>query len=124
MIYSCLDVVRQLEPSFWALENPVGRIAKLVSELGEPWLTFDPCVYAGFADNPRKEAYNKKTLLYGRFNNNLPSNLVPPIFYESNGKFGSWQWRYLGGKSEKTKTLRSNTPQGFARAFMTVNKLS
>lgn len=123
LIKYCLHIVDTLKPKFWALENPVGRIAKLVPELGIAWLIFDPCVYAGYADEPKRDAYNKKTLLYGKFNNNLVAALVPPIFYESGGKYGSRHWRFLGGKSEKTKELRSMTPQGFARAFAVVNRL-
>jgi hypothetical protein len=30
-------------------------------------------------------------------------------------------WRCYGGKSERTKTARSTTPMGFARAFFEVN---
>jgi len=36
---------------------------------------------------------------------------------------GSWLQK-LGGKSEKTKTLRSATPMGFARAFYEANHWS
>ena len=41
--------------------------------------------------------------------------------YESAGKRGSWQWAKLGGKSERTKRLRSQTPRGFALAFAEAN---
>ena len=37
-----------LQPDFWALENPVGRIARLVPSLGSPLLSFDPWEYAGW----------------------------------------------------------------------------
>jgi hypothetical protein len=35
---------------------------------------------------------------------------------------GSWMWANLGGKSERTKALRSKTPQGFARAFAAIQE--
>lgn len=96
---------------FWALENPVGRIDKVVPELKElRRLMFNPCDYG--------DPYTKKTILWGNFNNDLPLNKVEPIRVCPQG---SWLQR-LGGKSEKTKALRSATPVGFANAFFNANK--
>jgi hypothetical protein len=111
---------------WWALEQPVGRMRKLVPLVGDPKLTFDPCDYAGFADDPDSEAYTKKTQLYGSFNANLPKAHREPVMYERVGadgkvKRGSWLWANLGGNSERTKEKRSATPLGFSRAFATVN---
>lgn len=117
IVHDCLRVIAILKPGFWVLENPVGRLARLVPELGAPRLRFNPCDYAGFADNPAAEAYTKRTCLWGDFNRDLPANPVEPVYYTKGGKRGSWQWANLGGKSERTKELRSMTPQGFARAF-------
>ena len=48
------QVLRSVEfwkPDFWVLENPVGRLPKLVPELGlEKPLIFDPCDFAGNLD--------------------------------------------------------------------------
>lgn len=41
------------------------------------------------------------------------------MYETKNGKRGSWMWANLGGKSERTKELRSITPMGFSRAFAT-----
>lgn len=118
---ACKETLR-----WWVLENPVGRMPKLVPLVGKPLLSFNPCDYAGFADTPCKEAYTKRTLLYGDFNPRLPRDEREAVMYERKSKSGkvlrgSWMWANLGGKSERTKQLRSVTPQGFARAFAIAN---
>jgi hypothetical protein len=90
---------------FWALENPVGRLTTLRPKLGKPWY-FQPHWYG--------DAYTKKTGLWGNFSKDLPKNEVKP---DPN----SWIMK-LGGKSEKTKELRSMTPLGFAKAFYLANQ--
>ena len=105
LIDKTLDIISWCEPEFWALENPVGRLSKLRPQLGAPWY-FQPCWYG--------DAYTKKTGLWGRFSKDLPRNDVTP---DPN----SWIMK-LGGKSEKTKELRSKTPLGFAKAFYEANK--
>ena len=109
---------------FWALENPIGRIAKLVPELGQPKLIFDPCDFGGWMKKgerthsmaPEQDAYTKRTCLYGEFA--APRfKPVPPVRACAQG---SWMQR-LGGKSERTKAARSATPMGFARAFFAAN---
>ena len=93
------------KPRFWAIENPVGRMRKL---LGDPTLIFNPCDYG--------DAWTKKSLLWGLFNP-LQKTPVEPIKVCSQG---SWIQK-LGGKSKRTKTLRSITPSGFAKAFFEAN---
>ena len=94
-----------------AVENPVGKLRKW---LGEPLLRFQPNDYAGWADDPDSEAYTKRTCLWGWFNPELPKSYVKPVL-------GSKMWSDYGGKSERTKELRSTTPQGFSRAFYQAN---
>lgn len=102
---ACLMIIARAQPKFWCIENPVGRMRKL---LGDPDLKFDPCDYG--------DPYTKRTYLWGSFN--IPErNPVEPI---RSNKQGSWL-QSLGGKSAKTKELRSMTPAGFARAFMEAN---
>lgn len=98
---------------WWALENPVGRLSRLLPQLGKPRLTWQPWWYG--------DAYTKRTCLWGAFNANLVRTPVEPVMYESAGKRGSYMWAKLGGKSERTKELRSITPPGFARAFFEAN---
>lgn len=96
-------VIDQAKPVFWAIENPVGRMRRL---LREPDFSFNPCDFG--------DPYTKRTYLWGKFNPPV-KNPVEPIE-------GSKMFLKYGGKSERTKMLRSITPPGFARAFFEVNK--
>lgn len=118
IVRDCLRVKDAAVCDWWVLENPRGRIKRLVPELGDWLMHFDPADYAGYADYPERESYSKDTYLYGDFNTDLPRNPRDIVwYYDKKGNRGSWQWKHLGGKSERTKELRSITPTGFARAF-------
>jgi hypothetical protein len=129
IVRDCLRVVALTKPDFWALENPAGRLERLVPELQEvpSKVTFHPCDYAVLADDVQAEAYTKRTVLWGKFDAAYLAGLsenthVEPVMIEKRRKDGtvvrgSWMWANLGGKSERTKALRSKTPTGFARAF-------
>jgi len=123
IIYDILEIVSMCDPKVFALENPVGRLERLVPELsGMKGLMFNPCDYAGFADDPDSEAYTKRTCLWGWFNADLPTAPVEPVFLTaSNGDRYAPLMMKTGGKSERTKELRSNTPTGFSRAFFRAN---
>jgi len=108
LVRQVLRVVDLCEPDFWALENPVGRLPKLLPEIGKPKY-FQPFWYG--------DPYTKKTGLWGNFQMPGPTKMVEPIRYCGQG---SWTQK-LGGKSEKTKELRSITPMGFAQAFFEKN---
>ncbi len=105
LVDKTLELIDILDPRFWALENPVGRLTTLRPQLGNPWY-FQPHWFG--------DPYTKKTGLWGTFNKDLPRNDVIP---DPN----NWIMK-LGGKSEKTKELRSMTPLGFAKAFYEANK--
>ena len=113
LIEHTMSLIRDLNPAWWCLENPVGRLQRLVPSVGERRMTFNPCDYG--------DPYTKRTCLWGEFNTDLRRNPVEPIIYESAGKRGSWHWAKLGGKSARTKSLRSATPPGFAQAFFRSN---
>lgn len=104
LIDKVLEIVEFTDPVFWCLENPVGRLATLRPVLGKPYY-FNPCDFG--------DAYTKKTGLWGKFNKELSKSPVTP---DPN----SWIMK-LGGKSERTKELRSMTPLGFAKAFYEAN---
>ncbi|MDP4573481.1 DNA cytosine methyltransferase [Pseudomonas sp. LPH60] len=105
LVHQTLRTIEYYRPSVWAIENPVGRIEKL-SGL-PPWrLSFDPC-HLG-------DPYTKKTLIWGRFNGNLPIAPVEPVD-------GSKMHKKFGGKSAATKNARSETPEGFAYGFFLAN---
>jgi len=115
VVNAFLDFVDAVNPVFWCMENPVGRLPKLISgRLGKPVMYFNPCDYG--------DAYTKKTCLWGKFNTPIKNPVEPVMYSTSNGKRGSWYWKNLGGKSERTKELRSITPSGFAKAFYEANK--
>ena len=100
---------------FWQIENPMSRIHKLNPWMGPPKLKFNPCDYAGYDPIPENSRYNKTTWLWGRFNNALPISYLSPLDKQYPG------FTKLGGKSIKTKNLRSITPLGFAYAFYHAN---
>jgi len=105
IVDACLRIIIVSKPKFWALENPVGRLTRY---LGKPKMYYHPCDYG--------DPWTKKTALWGNFN--IPKqNPVKPIRYCSQG---SWIQK-MGGKSERTKILRSITPPGFAQAFFEAN---
>lgn len=102
LVDACLRAVAIYRPKWWALENPIGKLPRW---LGKPRMYFNPCDYG--------DPWTKRTALWGDFTPPPPSNPVPATEF-----FG---WRNLGGKSERTKELRSATPMGFARAFFEAN---
>jgi hypothetical protein len=131
------------EPFFWALENPVGRLPKLIPELGAP-VYFNPFEFAGYTNPTAQEisqldkirfkngygvsdtemelvlktnAYTKKTGLWGEFNSDLIRKPITPVKAAAQGTFTQRK----GGKSDATKEFRSNTPEGFAYAFCEAN---
>lgn len=110
LVRKSLEIVKYFKPDFWALENPAGRINKCVPELGNPSYWFNPSDYG--------ENYTKKSYLWGKF--------TPPmaLFGQGLGKPVPVNENFimkLGGKSERTKELRSVTPPGFAKAFYNAN---
>ena len=107
LVWQTLRIIDLCMPDFWVIENPISRIHTLVPEIGKPKMYFNPCDFG--------EPYTKKTALYGKFNTNLKMNKVEPTE-------GSKMHRLYGGKSERTKELRSVTPLGFAQAFYEANK--
>lgn len=101
LVRQVLRTVELFRPAVWAMENPVGRIAKLTG-LPPAQLTFSPQFYG--------DPYTKKTLLWGSFNNELPLAWVEPTEGSKIAKI-----------SGKDKYARSLTPEGFAYAFFMAN---
>lgn len=121
-----LDLIlhaKRMNPDmWWAWENPVGRMNQVVPRMKAfgPIHKFNPNEYGGWL-KPTGDKYRKLTCLWGEFT--IPkTKWVKPVTHTTmDGKQGSWLWAKLGGKSEKTKELRSATPMGFARAFFAAN---
>lgn len=147
-VLQLVDLFKPTDPEyegtfFWAIENPVGRLGKLFPELPEPYY-FHPHEFAGHLNLSPKDiswldeirnkngidltpeevdhiwkcnTYTKKTGLWGEFNNQLIKKPIEPCKGSAQGS----PTQRLGGKSDKTKELRSYTPAGFAKAFFEAN---
>lgn len=103
---ACIGIIRESRPKWWALENPVGRMRRVIPALGLPSLIFNPCDYG--------DPWTKRTCLWGEFN--LPKRNPVPITHT---KGSSPIHRAAPGP--KRAELRSITPPGFARAFFEAN---
>jgi len=110
----------------WALENPVSVASTLWRK---PDFKFHPFDYGGYLPEddihplypeyikPR-DAYPKKTCIWSGNGFVMPEK--KPVDVDSGY---SDQHKKLGGKSLKTKNIRSATPRGFAQAVFEANKL-
>lgn len=127
IVDACLRIVLIQNPAFWVLENPIGRLKRW---LGDPVMYFNPCDYGGYMRpdektsdlTPLQDAYTKKTCLWGNFNKPIPKPIEPVYKIASNGDRYSPVNMGTGGKSDKTKEIRSITPTGFSRAFFEANQ--
>lgn len=97
VVDACLRVIRAVQPQWWALENPRGRLREYI---GPPVYRFDPCDFG--------DPYTKDTYLWGDFNPPVKSNPVEPTL-------GSYM------HDRAPKEARAITPPGFARAFFEAN---
>lgn len=108
------------------IENPVSRLATLWRS---PDYRFHPFEYGNYipaaeADHPLypnhiapMDAYSKRTCLWTGGGFKMPD--AKPVDCESFGN--SRQHSSLGGKSLRTKNIRSATPRGFAEAIAVSN---
>lgn len=129
---------------FWKVENPMSRIHKLNPWLRKVQFKFNPCDFAGYqtveesgqcqrllrlgnkkmTEIPKADLkliidlnlYNKRTWLWGKFR--APNKkYIPPVWKDSPMHV------LYGGKSERTKELRSVDPKGFCKAFYEANNI-
>ena len=110
----------------YMIENPVSRLATLWRK---PDHYFHPYEFGGYLSDAEaihptwpdyiapKDAYSKKTCLWCSDSFVFPEKR--PVECQSFG--ASTQYRKLGGKSIKTKNIRSATPRGFAKAVFLAN---
>lgn len=113
-------MVGELSGAPWFFENPISVFSSI---FGKPSHIFDPSEFGGYLpeddEHPHwpqfiapRDAYPKKTCLWSGNGFYLPT--VKPV-HVSPGY--SIQFKKLGGKSLKTKNIRSATPRGFAQAI-------
>ncbi len=106
------EIIDYFNSEFWVIENPMTRIHRLNPWIGELKYKFNPCDFAGYGFE--SDRYNKQTWLFGNFNKPV-KNRLEPLEKDYPG------FKNFGGKSEKTKELRSITPLGFSYAFFNAN---
>ena len=109
----------------WGLENPISVASTLWRK---PDFKFHPFEYGGYLPEDDKhpfypeyikprDAYPKKTCIWSGNSFVMPE--VKPVHAEPGF---SDQHKKLGGKSLKTKNIRSATPRGFAQAVFEFNR--
>lgn len=107
LVERTLELIKHHEPRWWALENPAGRIHKLVPSLATPRFKFSPHEYG--------EPWSKQTWLWGEFQEPDKGPYVDPEGMRP-GQPPAW-YSEVGGASLVTKNHRSKTSAAFARAF-------
>lgn len=114
VVDACLRLVAVCRPSWWALENPAGRLRRYI---GPPAWSFQPWQFG--------DAWTKQTYLWGCFTPPLPlfseqaRQEVEPVMPGKN-RHRDLTSRYSG--TGKGKQKRSETPPGFALAFFEANR--
>ena len=112
-------MVGELSGAPWFFENPKSGFSGV---FGKPDFKFNPCDFGGYLGKndshpewpdyyPPRDAYNKETWLWAGNGFVLPAK--KPIEVATKPYPG---WVKLGGKSLRTKNIRSATPRGFAQA--------
>ena len=97
VVGACIRFAVFCRASFWALENPAGRLRKY---LGPPQMVFHPSDYG--------DPWTKLTNIWGSFKMPTPAVVDP--------------WRGSIMDFANTSAERSITPAGFANAFYEANK--
>ena len=111
----------------WFFENPVSMIS---SYYKRPDYTFSPHEYGAYlpADDvspdadgiiPPRDQYTKRTCIWSGNGFVMPEKKPVEL---PDGYTYSPQYKRLGGRSQKTKNIRSKTPRGFARAVWMANR--
>ena len=129
LVYLVRDIGEQYGVPYM-IENPVSRIS---SQWRKPDYMFNPCDFGGYLPEddtspypsviPARDAYTKKTCLWTGNGFVMPEaqGVEPEKFQDRNGMNYSGPAFKLGGKSLRTKNIRSATPRGFARAVFEAN---
>ncbi|UGO53640.1 putative DNA cytosine methyltransferase [Citrobacter phage vB_CfrD_BlueShadow] len=109
----------------YIIENPVSVLSSMWRQ---PDFIFHPCAFGDLLPEddkhphfpeiiPARDAYTKKTCLWTGNGFVMPdTNAVLPTGNNNPG------WQKLGGKSKRTKLIRSLTPRGFALAVCLANQ--
>jgi hypothetical protein len=113
IVTACQRIILQCKPVFWAMENPLGMLRKLI---GRPKFTFQPYEFG--------DRYSKKTDLWGYYNEpkKTPVKLTDEeINYQRKHHVHKYPAaKEMPGFSREAR--RAITPQGFAQAFFKANR--
>lgn len=123
-LFSTTKELAEKTGAAYLIEHPVSTIT---SYAGKYQHTFNPYEYGGYLPEDDKhpmypeyikprDAYPKKTCLWT--GNGF---IMPPKKKVEKEEGNSIQFKKLGGKSQKTKNIRSATPRGFAKAVFEYN---
>ena len=133
----CAQAAEAMGCDKYYVENPVGALSRLWRA---PDFAFDPCEYGGYLPRkdahpsfprhiPPRDAYRKRTCIWhGRAFTMPPKRPVSPrqVTYTRarSGRASAYspQAARLGGRSPRTKQIRSATPRGWARAVFEANR--
>ena len=108
----------------YAVENPVSVLSTLWRKPDHTWHPYDFAGYCPTGEHPEfpgvipeQDRYNKKSCLWTGNGFVFPEKrALSPIGDDNPG------WQKLGGKSARTKYIRSLTPRGFAQAVYQANR--
>ena len=100
LVYTCLAIKDMVQPVWWALENPVGRLPRFIGKWDYTW---NPCDFG--------DPWTKRTCMWGLHRKPVMNPVEPTE--------GSKHWRLP--PSADRAALRSETPPGFAQAFFEAN---
>lgn len=114
VVKRCLEIIWEVKPHFWAMENPKGLLRKF---MGRPAFEFDASEFG--------ENYNKHTDLWGYFK--APKKTKEYIRHQSTDKntrnLPSIPKDYIiDPNMSRLAIKRSITPQIFAQVFYKANK--
>lgn len=125
LVHEC-RVIGELSGAPYFFENPVSAISSIYRK---PNFIFNPNEFGGYLPDddehplypeyfPPRDAYGKTTCLWGGNGFVLPPKKVVPIHKDQcDGQGQSKAHNKLGGKSDRTKNIRSATPRGFSKAI-------
>ena len=127
VVNACLKIIEQCNPTWWALENPVGHLRDY---LGLPTLTFQPWEYG--------DPWTKRTDIWGNFNippkiytkwDDVPNKL--PLYTRKGRSKPNFAFLHKSSKAlipqlawaspHTDADFRAITPPGFAYAFFQAN---
>jgi hypothetical protein len=128
IVEACIRIIDKANPTFWALENPVGLLSNY---LGKPAFTFQPWQFG--------DPWTKRTAVWGSFQKptviyenwkDVPKN--PNLYTRPNREKPSIAFMHKSAQQfipsyqkfqvETDAAFRAITPQGFAREFFYKNR--